>query len=186
MSRPSMRQICDVLNEMNRGDQFTFKTFMDDQLLNAFKVQSARVIVCSATKQGYLSTRKIPHSREHIYTKMKNIPEESMTSLMGHKKKIEEKEITAIDESVVCNDVLVAVDIDDIKKMEDLIFNQDKKINELRKTLAEFIDENTMLNSKIKLMTAKSKMNKNIEKQIRRVKVYHPNINDNKLNENLR
>ena len=175
MSRASMRQICDVINEMNCGDQFTFKSFMEDQLLHVFKEHSARVIICSAAKQGFLSSRKTPYSKEHIYTKLKDIPESSMTDLMGHKKKIKEKETTVInEESVINEDELVAVPIKDIKNMETLILTQDKKINELRKTMAEFIDENTRLNSEIKLIVAKNKVKSNKEKKMRRVKLYNP------------
>ena len=95
----------------------------------------------------------------------KNIPEDKMIFLMGHGKTVGVKKI---DEPIIDGGDLVTVPIADIKEMEDLVSKQDEKITELRKSLAQFIDENTRLNSEIKLLSVK---NEAIRKKIYRFEI---------------
>jgi len=175
--RPQMRLVCDHINQQKPGRSFTFSEFMDTFNVGGkkhltIKNSSIRQCINGALREGYLTCEQVLGKRQRAYTKLHDIPEDQMFKVMTYdgkggihmKKTIKKIPISSVSHTPNLPDgYTVIVEYNTVKEMESLLVQQNQKIIDLKMELAELIDENKSLITKIKTVEER----KNIPAQYR-------------------
>lgn len=162
--RPMMWQLCDILNNLKKGDHFTIDRFMEYLSENkkvGIKTSLAKKVLSKAASEGYLTTEKVPGYKKVCYIKLHNIPEDNMKKIStSHIHPVQEqvKEPISNLESIIVDSKIkiVNISVSVLKDMENVIGIQHEKNLELKKKIGEVLDENVALKTQISILTAKT------------------------------
>ena len=163
---PVFKRMCDLLNTYPANSNFTSLEFMD-----AFKTlygdEAARgtvaVFLSRALRLGYIiSERSKTDGRKNFYIKIQDIKDDDSTKLAVHTKEKDKivdlrskRGTTNGPTQFIDPSLKVEVSFKQLKEMETLVYDQDKNISELKKHVAQLLDENTNLTTDNRLLNEK-------------------------------